>query len=106
MLNLKIGNGRDSVILPIMELMHSPLFYRLIINKSEITLRLVEKYFSAELLWNKGVVFSNSVLELPILLPESLHVPFWKIKLLKSDEWIILCRNSSSTGGAQLNYVN
>ena len=97
-LNLEIGNGRDSVILPIAELMHSPLCCRFIINKSEITLRMIEKHFSAELFWSKGVLFSNSVLDLPILLPESLHVPFWKIKLLKSDEWIILCRNSSFTG--------
>ena len=83
-LNLEVGNGTDSVILPIVELIHSPLCYRFIINKSEITLRLIEKYFSAELFWSKGVIFSNSVLDLPILLPESLHVSFWKIKLLKS----------------------
>ena len=81
---LEVGNAQDSITLPVVELMHSPICYRFVINKAEINLHMIQKNFSGELLWSKGILFNNSALDLPIVLPESLRVRFWQVKRLKS----------------------
>lgn len=83
-LMLEVGNDKDSVILPILDLKHPPNSHRFVINKADVQLRMIERNLSAEIWWSKGVMFMNSALDFPIVLPEKLRVDFWKIKLLKS----------------------
>jgi len=83
-LMLEVGNDKDSVILPILDLKHPRNSHRFVINKADVQLRMIERNLSAEIWWSKGVMFMNSALDFPIVLPEKLRVDFWKTKLLKS----------------------
>ena len=44
----------------------------------------MEANFSSQLIWHKGIVMTNTVVDMPIMLPTMLSVPPWKIKKLRS----------------------
>ena len=83
-LMLEVGNDKDSVILPILDVKNTRNSHRSVINKADVQLRMIERNLSAEIWCSKGVMFMNSALDFPIVLPEKLFVDFWKTKLLKS----------------------
>jgi len=83
-LNLEIGDGCQSMVLPITDLIHPPNCYRFVINKAEINLHLVETNLFANLYWNNGVSLLNMPLEYAVQLPANIKVGLRKIKLLKS----------------------
>ena len=83
-LNLEIGDSCQSMVLPIIDLIHPPNCYRFVINKAEINLHLVETNLFANLYWNNGVSLLNMPLEYAVQLPTNIKVGLRKIKLLKS----------------------
>ena len=81
---LEIGNGTDSVLLPIIGLPHSMRYYRLVINKPEIDFHLTEFNLSWRLTWNRGVRLSNVAFDMLVPLPTALFVKIWQLKTLKT----------------------
>jgi len=63
---LELGNAKERVLLPIINLPHTPNSYRFVISKSDVEFRLFESIFSAELFWNAGIMLSNTALDMPI----------------------------------------
>jgi len=49
---LEIENGTDIVLLPIIDLPHASRYYRLFINRSEVSFLLTETNLTAKLSWN------------------------------------------------------
>ena len=77
---LEVGNATSCR----KSLPHPPSCYRFFVNKLEINLSLRELTFSAELLWNKGIILTNTVLEYQIVLPEKIRVGYYNMKLLQT----------------------
>jgi len=81
---LEIGNVTDNILLPIIDLPHPSRYYKISITKQEVEFNLMEANFSSQLIWHKGIVMTNTVVDMPIMLPTMLSVPPWKIKKLRS----------------------
>ena len=81
---LEVGNAMQYITFPVMSLPHPPSCYRFFVNKLEVNLSLRELTFSAELLWNKGIILTNTVLEYQIVLPEKIRVGYYNMKLLQT----------------------
>jgi len=80
---LELGNAKERVLLPIINLPHTPNSYRFVISKSDVEFRLFESIFSAELLWNAGITLSNTALDMPIFLSPKLKVRLWDLRKLR-----------------------
>jgi len=83
-LYLELGDSVTSSVIPITGLAYNPQSYRFVINKSDIKFLLIEHNLSAELRWKDGIQISNLTLSQPVILPTSLSIDIWKIKLLRS----------------------
>lgn len=83
-LKLEIGNGNQSIVLPILNLAHPPSCFRFTINRTDINLRLIEMTVYADLFWSNGVSLLNIPLEYAVPLPNKIRVGFNQIKLLRS----------------------
>jgi len=77
---LEVGNLTDNVLLPIIELPHPNRVYKMVVSKQDMDFVLMEGNLSAELIWHKGITMVNTILDMSLVLPNRLAVPFWKIK--------------------------
>jgi len=67
---LEKGNRKDNVLTTVMNLSHVVRYYRSVINRPDINFLLMKSSLSAQLGWSKGIVLSNTVLDLAIPLLE------------------------------------
>ena len=81
---LKIGNGTDMVLLPIIDFPHASSYYHLVINRFEVSFLLTETNMAAKLSWDRGITLYRMALDTSITLARALPVALWKVKLLKS----------------------
>jgi len=79
---LEIGNESFNMLFPLMDLAHAVRYYRFVINRPEITFALNRTNFSTYLTVNKGIMLSNTALNLPISFPGKISVPYWQRKRL------------------------
>jgi len=59
---LEVGNDKNSVILPILDLKHPPNSHRFVMDKADVQLRMIERNLLDEIWWSKDVTFMNSAL--------------------------------------------
>jgi len=69
---MEIGNGTDTIMLPVMELPYLAKHYRIKLSHSRMAFQLVDTKFGANLSWMNGVQLTNAVLPLPL----KIFVPF------------------------------
>ena len=80
---LELGNLTENVLLHIIDLPHPNRIYRMVISKHDMDFVLIESNLSAQLILHKGITMVNTNLDMSIVLPTRLPVPFWKIKKLR-----------------------
>jgi len=81
---LEVGNLTENVLLHIIDLPHPNCIYRMVISKHDMDFVLMECNLSAQLIWHRGITMVNTILDMSLVLPTRLSVPFWKIKKLRS----------------------
>ena len=81
---MEIGNGTDTIMLPVMKLPYLAKHYRIKLSRSRMAFQLIDTKFGANLSWTNGVQLTNAVLEMSVPLPPKIFVPFWKVAKLRS----------------------
>jgi len=66
---MEIGNGTDTIMLPVMELPYLAKHYRIKLSRSRMAFQLIDTKFGANLSWMNGVQLTNAVLEMSVPLP-------------------------------------
>ena len=81
---MEIGNGTDTIMLPVMELPYLAKHYRIKLSRSRMAFELIDTKFGANLSWTNGVQLTKAVLEMSVPLPPKIFMPFWKVAKLRS----------------------
>jgi len=81
---MEIGNGTDTIMLPVMELPYLAKHYRIKLSRSRMAFQLIDTKFGANLSCTNGVQLTNAILEMSVPLPPRIFVPFWNVAKLRS----------------------
>jgi len=92
-LAVEIGNVKESAEWTVAELNYSPKFYKFLVTQSD-AIRLLETYFSMQLIWADGLTMLNSAMNIPVPLQDRIMVKIWQVpkirRIMNSNYYAVL----------------